>query len=367
MPGQSSTDRPNATYGLESLRNWCAAILRSVGLSRDDASIAADVLVRTDARGFLTHGLVRLPSYVSKLRDGEVSPTATPVENFNDGFGIVQAGGALGQVAARFTIDRAIARTTEHPVATFMLRDSGHLGALGVHVLRAAEAGRVALVMQATPPIIALPGATGPMLGNNPFAVAAPRPGGPPIVVDMACSVAARGNILIAAREGHPIPEGWALDEHGDATTDAAQALRGSLLPFASYKGLAMAAAVELLAGSLSGATYDALMNKGGRVQSATGHLNALFMTFNPNLIAGQAQFESHVAAWTAHYKTTGGKTSCLPGERAYADEQRSTKDGIAYSDSIIAELSELGREWNVPFPNAGQSPSLREKRLQLQ
>lgn len=367
MPGQDSTDRPNATYSVDALRNWCAAILRSVGLSKDDASTAADVLVRTDARGFLTHGLVRLPSYVSKLREGEVSPKATPVENFSDGFGIIQAGGALGQIAARFTIDRAIALTSERPMATLMLRDSGHLGALGVHVLRAAEAGRVALVMQATPPVIALPGAAGPMLGNNPLAIAAPRPGGPPIVVDMACSVAARGNILIAAREGRPIPEGWALDENGDATTDAAQALRGSLLPFAGYKGLAMAVVVELLAGSLSGATYDALINKGGRVQSATGHLNALFMTFNPDLIAGRAQYESHVAAWTAHYKGAGGDASRLPGERAHADEQRSAESGIAYSNSIIAELSELGREWSVPFPNARQTPSHREKRLQLQ
>ena len=361
MPGQDTAVGSEASYGLEALKFWCAAILHSVGVSKDNASTAADVLVRSDARGFLTHGLARLASYVGKLCDGEVSPTATLVEDFNDGFGMVQGGGALGQVAGPFTIDRAVARTSTRPVATYMLRNTGHLGALGVIVLRAAEAGRVAVVMQPTPPVIALPGATGPMLGNNPFAIAAPRPGGPPIVVDMACSVAARGNLLIAARDGRPIPEGWALNEHGVMTTVAEEALRGSLLPFGGYKGLALATVIELLAGSLSGAPFDALMNKGGNVQSATGHLNALFLVFNPDFIGGRAQYENHVSAWTEHYKTAGGPKNRLPGERSHAEERRSAERGIAYPKSIVGELIALGHERNVPFPAAHQESPRRE------
>lgn len=347
---QSHSQTPH--YDVPAVTAWCSDILRRAGVSEREAQTTAGILVRTEARGFRTHGLMRLRNYLEKLCSGEVSPAAELETEIHGSYGIVEANAALGQVAGSFAVDRAVEATALQPLVGLMLRDTGHLGALGILVLRAADAGRVAFVLQATPPIIALPGAGGPMIGNNPFAIAAPRANGPPIVVDMACSVAARGNILLAARTGEPIPEGWAVDEGGNPTTDASAALKGSLLPFAGHKGLGVSIIVELLAGSLSGRPFESTMNKGAQVRSASGHLNALFLVFNPDLMIGRAAYDAHVTAWTSHYKTSGGNAR-IPGERAHIAETAAAAEGIPLPPDITNDLRQLGEEHDMPFPDA--------------
>jgi len=209
------------------------------------------------------------------------------------------------------------------------------------------------MILQATPPVIAMPGASGAMMGNNPIALAAPRPGAPHLVVDMSCSVAARGNILNAAREGRPIPEGWAVDAHGNPTTDAQRALLGTLLPAGGHKGMMLAMMVEVLAGSLSGAAFAADMNIGGKVRSAVGNLNALVLVINPDLMAGGEAYDAHMARWTAHYKRHGGPHARIPGERAAEAEADARRSGVPLADSIVAELVQVGADLGVPFPGA--------------
>ncbi|HWB46655.1 MAG TPA: Ldh family oxidoreductase [Hyphomicrobiaceae bacterium] len=348
-------DQQGGRFAFDALASWSARVLESVGVAQDQSSLAANILVRTDARGFPTHGLSRLKSYTDKLRAGEVNPRAALTESFDGAFGIVNAGNTLGQVAGPFVVERAVQRTVKQPLAAYMLRDTGHLGALGMHALLAAEAGRVAMILQATPPVIALPGARGAMLGNNPLALAAPRAGAPPIVVDMSCSVAARGNILNAAREGRPIPEGWAVDAEGRPTTDAQQALLGTLLPAGGHKGLMLAVMVEVLAGSLSGAAFSADLNKPGQVRSAVGNLNALVIVINPDLMAGRDAYEAHIASWTAHYKRQGGEAARIPGERAAEAEADARRNGVVLAASIVAELLQLGSDVGVPFPDTAR------------
>lgn len=341
---------PYDRYPIAEVISWSSKILERAGVPKKESEITAEVLVRTDARGFRTHGLTRLRSYMEKLQSGEVSPAAEITSEINGSYGVVEANTALGQVAGTFAVDRAVQATDSQPLAAVTLRNAGHLGALGVLVLRAAEAGRVALVMQATPPIITMPGAGDPMLGNNPFAIAAPRTNGPPIVVDMACSVAARGNIVLAARAGQPIPEGWAVDEGGEPTTNANAALKGALLPFAGHKGLGMSIIVELLAGSLSGRPFEASLNKDGQVRVAAGHLNAIFLVFNPDLMIGRTAYDAHVSAWTSHFKSAG-KGARIPGERAHMAEVSAISEGITFQPDIVNDLKLLGMEHELPFP----------------
>lgn len=341
-------------YAVGAMTSWCAGILERTGVPHQEAATTASILVRTDARGFQTHGLMRLRSYVEKLNSGEVSPRAEVTAEIDGSYGVVEANAALGQVAGTFAVDQAVQATDSQPLVAVMLRNTGHLGALGILALLAAEAERVALILQATPPVIAMAGARGPMLGNNPFAMAAPRTNGPPIVVDMACSVAARGNILRAARSGQPVPEGWAVDKNGIPTTDASAALKGSLLPFAGHKGLGVSIIVEMLAGSLSGRPFESSMNKGGQVRSASGHLNALLLVFNPDLMIGRAAYDAHVTAWTSHFKSAGNG-SRIPGERAHRAEVSAATKGIPLPPDITDDLRRLGLEYQLPFPPAVQ------------
>lgn len=348
LASNSACDR----YAVGEVISWCSSILERAGVPKNESRITAEVLVRTDARGFRTHGLTRLRSYMEKLEAGEVAPAAELTAEITGSYGVVEANTALGQVAGTFVVDRAVEATASQPLVAVTLRNAGHLGALGVLVLRAAEAGRVALMLQATPPVITMPGVGGPMLGNNPFAIAAPRTNGPPIVVDMACSVAARGNIVLAARSGQPIPEGWAVDEDGAPTTDATAALKGALLPFAGHKGLGMSIIVELLAGSLSGRPFESSLNKDGQIRVAAGHLNAIFLVFNPDLMIGRAAYDAHVSAWTNHFKSAG-KGARIPGERAHMAEMSAMSEGISFQPDIADDLKLLGMEHELPFPQS--------------
>ena len=348
-----SADQQGSRFGYAELASWNAQVLAKAGVPQSQANLAADLLVRTDARGFTTHGLSRLKSYMDKLASGEASPRADIEERFDHAFGVVTAHNVLGQIAGPFVMDHAVRRTASQPFAVYMLRDTGHLGALGMHTLRAAEAGRVSMILQATPPVVAMPGASGAVMGNNPIALAAPRPGAPHLVIDMSCSVAARGNILNAAREGRPIPEGWALDADGNPTTDAQRALLGTLLPAGGHKGMMLAMMVEVLAGSLSGAAFAADMNVGGKVRSAVGNLNALVLVVNPDLMAGREAYDAHMASWTAHYKRLGGPQARIPGERAAEAEADARRRGVPLANSIVAELVQLGADIGVPFPGA--------------
>jgi len=338
-------------YGYAELTGWCRSTLAACGVPEEEAGLAADVLVQTDARGYHTHGLSRIPSYLDRITSGEVCATARIDERREDGLTVFDAHFALGQVSGPRIIDRLVERTREAPFALSILRDNGHLGALGILVLRAAQMGRVALMLQATPPVIGLPGATGPMLGNNPIALAAPRPGGDPIVVDMACSVAARGNIILAAKAGRPIPEGWAMDAAGQPTTDAAAALDGVLLPFGGHKGMMLSVIVEVLAGSLSGRAFrDSLGGAGA--SGGPGGLNALLLVLNPDLTTGRAAYEGHVAAWVQHFKNNGGPSARLPGERAALAEREARRLGVPLAGDVTAPLVRLGRERSLPFPD---------------
>jgi LDH2 family malate/lactate/ureidoglycolate dehydrogenase len=189
------------------------------------------------------------------------------------------------------------------------------------------------------------------MLGNNPLALAAPRPNGAPIVIDLACSVAARGNIILAQRAGHDIPSGWALDASGAPTQDPREALAGSLLPFGGYKGLMVAAMVEILAGSLSGAPFQAVLNTGGAVRSAPGGVNAFILVLNPDLMIGRAAYDAHVAAWTSHYIAMGGPDGRIPGQRAFEAEQNCSSAGIPLPLSVQQDLAFLSEKYGVPLP----------------
>ena len=137
-----------------------------------------------------------------------------------------------------------------------LIHRSHHVGAAGRHVAALAERGLVALLLSNTPAAIAPWGGHTPLFGTDPIAFAAPRADAPPLVVDLALSQVARGRIVVAAREGHPLEDGWAVDREGRPTTDAAAALEGAMLPIGGAKGAALALMVELLTAGLAGARF---------------------------------------------------------------------------------------------------------------
>lgn len=335
-------------YSADALSAWLARAFVGCGLEEGAAAVAARTLVRTNLRGVETHGVSRALVYVQKLQSGELNPR--PAVRFEDSYGVLHchADSGLGQVVGMQAIDAALARSAEAGFVPLILHDVGHLAALGMFVLRAAEAGMVAFISQSAPPTMALPGSRGAAIGNNPLAFATPVAGGPPLVFDIAVSGVARGNVLAAAREKRPIPADWAIDEEGRPTTDPQAALRGAMLPMAGHKGIGLAMMVECLAGSLAGARPPSVT--GAKAGSAPARVGAFAFVANPELVAGRAAYDAHVAAWLDTYRKASGADARYPGERAAQLEARRSAEGVPLPDSVVAELTKIGELTKVPF-----------------
>lgn len=342
---------PGMRYRPKDLETWTASIFARVGVSATDACTAAAMLVRSDLRGWRTHGLTRVASYVQRLETGEFNPRPNIRHTVRAGVIVFEADGAIGHVAAPAVVALGLAQLKQQASVFVAVRDLGHLGALGVHAIAAAEAGMFCMVGQHTPPLLAMPGFTGPAIGHNPLAFGCPVPGADPLIFDMACSVAARGHILLAAREGRPIPEGWALDVDGAPTTDAQRALAGPLLPTGGHKGIGMAMMIELLAGAFS-ASAESIARPPTSIQSggAGGREGAFFWFMDPGAFASREVFNAYMAQWTGTYLEAGGEAGRLPGHRGAELERAALACGLDVPPAIEKELRALGEKLGVPF-----------------
>jgi LDH2 family malate/lactate/ureidoglycolate dehydrogenase len=264
-------------------------------------------------------------------------------------------------------MEHAVALARDHAFVPMVLHEIGHLAALGMFTLRAAEAGNLAFLAQSAPPMMALAGSKGAAIGNNPLSFASPVPRSAPLVLDIAVSGVARGNVLAAAREGRAIPEGWAIDAEGNPTTDANAALAGAMLPMAGHKGIGLAMMVECLAGSLTGATPESVT--GAKPGSAPARVGAFGFVANPTLVAGREAYEAHVEAWLERYRRATGPEGRYPGQRAASLEVERGRDGIPLPAAVVVELRKVGELTGAPFDvqpqvQAGTAPEPQRQQI---
>ncbi len=308
--------------------------------SAGNARTVARALVAAEADGLKGHGLSRVPTYAAQAKAGKVDGFATPVVT-RPKPAVLAIDAAHG--FAYPALDQAVAGLPEvardQGVAVAPIRRSHHCGAAGHPVERLAETGLVALLFANTPAAMAPWGGAQALLGTNPIAFACPLPGREPIVVDLSLSKVARGNILAAKQRGERIPEGWALDEAGQPTTDPDAALRGTMLPLGDAKGTALALMVELLAAGLTGATYAAEASSFLDAKGPPPGTGQLIVAFDPAALGG-ADATGRFAALAAAIEAQAGAR--LPGARRLEARRRARTDGIALSDTLFAEIEAL-------------------------
>jgi LDH2 family malate/lactate/ureidoglycolate dehydrogenase len=335
-----------------SLERWSAQVFASCGVAPAQAAEAGAMLVRSELRGYTTHGLTRMPAYAERLQSGEFNARPAMRHRAFAGGLVLDADGAMGHVAGPHAVRLGLGALDASASVLIAVQSCGHLGALGVHALLAAEAGALCMIGQRTPPLLALPGFGRAAIGHNPLAFSCPVPGAAPLVFDIACSVAARGHILLAAREGKPIPEGWALDEQGGPTLDAERALRGALLPMGGHKGIGIAMMVECLAGALA-ASAGSFGEERNRIQEggAAGRQGAFLWMVKPQAFSDEALFGRYMAQWTSTYLDAGGDRARLPGARGDDLGRKARERGIELPAAIERELGALGARLGIPFP----------------
>jgi LDH2 family malate/lactate/ureidoglycolate dehydrogenase len=335
------------------LEQWTAQIFQTCGVPTEHAIEVAATLVRSEVLDYKTHGLTRVASYVERLQAGDFNARPNMQHRSLPGGIVLDADGAMGQVAGPHAVRLGIEALAAGAASVFIaVRACGHLGALGIHALRGAEAGAFCMMGQRTPPLLALPGFARAAIGHNPIAFGCPVPGSDPIVFDVACSVAARGHILLAAREGQPIPEGWALDESGSPTTEAHAALQGTLLPMGGHKGIGIAMLVECLAGAMT-ATAESLAPEKNIIREggAVGRQGAFLWMVKVDAFAADGHFGKYMSQWIETYLTAGGERARLPGSRGSALEHDAGTRGITLPGATEQELTRLGSRLGIPFP----------------
>ena len=308
--------------------------------SEANARVTAQALVTAEADGQGGHGLTRVPSYAEQARVGKVDGFAVPKITGAGAARRVDAGTGFAYPAIEMALAALMPLAHEMGVASAGIFASHHCGQAGRHVERLAEEGLVAFAYANTPSAMAFHGGTHPRLGTDPLAFAAPIPGRAPLVIDMALSVVARSRIVAAKNKGDPIPGDWAVDSEGHPTTDANNALAGTLLPIGGAKGSALALIVEILCGALAGANFGweasgFMDGKGGPPK--TGQL---LIALDPNHFAG-AGFATRMTELATAIAADGAR---LPGDRRLEFRARAAKDGLGIADDLYAQIQNLAQ-----------------------
>jgi LDH2 family malate/lactate/ureidoglycolate dehydrogenase len=352
------SDRQHPRVAAAALAAFCGDLFAAAGMPRADAQLAADTLVASDLRGVESHGVVRVPIYVERLRRGAIDPRPRiAIARETRSTAVVDGGNGMGQVVSARAMDVAIGKALEHGEPAFVsVRNSNHFGAAAWFAEMAAARDLIGFAYTIGGINHMVPwGGREAMLGNNPFAVAFPLRGEAPVVLDMACSVAARGKIIVAAKEGVPIPADWAVDRDGVPTTDARAALAGFVSPVGGPKGYALTLTIGLLSTMLSGAGFGTevthMYEDFSRPQNI-GHLfGALPIAAFEDLEVYHRRMAKAAREVRGVARSPGVERVYLPGEREALAALERRRDGVPVPREVLDELAATGRALGIAFP----------------
>jgi (2R)-3-sulfolactate dehydrogenase (NADP+) len=324
---------------IDQLTQLTARVLQRAGASKSMALAAARALVTAESEGLATHGISRAPLYAQHVRERRVDGKAKPKLVKRKGATcLVDARGGLAYEASAIAVQEAIARAKRYGVAFSGVTNSHHFGAAGYHLAPVAEAGLIGLAFTNSPSAINAWGGKRPLYGTNPIAAIFPRRAEPPLIIDLSLTEVVRGKIMLYAREGKPIPLGWAVDKEGCPTTDAQAALTGSLAAMGGMKGTLLALIVELLCCAVTGAGFsfenDSYFEPGNKPR--IGHA---IVAIDPDALVGSVGYFSRIELLIGRMLEEEGVR--LPGMRRYEARGRA-HDGIEIPDALLAELERL-------------------------
>lgn len=325
----------------EALLQLARGALEKAGAHSKMAEAAARHLVHAEEQGLPTHGMSRIPFYCGMLRNGRADGAAQPaMVAERAAVCLIDNRDGLPYVSVKWAVEELIQRARRNGIGFAGIRNSAHVGVLGIHLLPVAEAGLVGFAFTNSPAAIPAWGGKKGLFGTNPVAAVFPREKQQPVVIDLALTTVVRGKIMMAMKRGEKIPEGWALDRHGKPTTEPKEAIEhGSLFPIGGAKGAMLALMFELICASLTGAAIGPEADSFFSEQGNKPRIGQAFIAIDPGALAGNEKyFERVEAVVTAMLADAGVR---LPGARRFASE-KSSKNGIEVPDELIAQIEKL-------------------------
>lgn len=327
-------------------RKFVQEILERNNVPAHNASTVARCLVEADLRGVDSHGINRIPSYMSRIRQGVLDPRANPsLTKVTPVVARVDGQNAFGFVAAHMAMDSAIEMAREFGIGMVSVTHSNHFGMSASFVRQAVDAEMMSLVFTNSSPALPVCGGKEKLMGVSPVACGAPAGSNSvPFILDMAPSVAARGKIYKALRRGETIPEDWALDEHGAATTDPATALKGVMLPMGGPKGSALSIMMDVFSGVLSGSAFAGHVTN-PYDPSRPADVGHFIVAIKPDLFMGLEEFKERMdylyQRVVGSKKMQGVDRIYYPGEIELITAQEREREGIPYVQAEIDNLNE--------------------------
>ena len=342
----------------QALCDFVARAYVAVGISEPEARSIAALQVEADLRGSEGHGVFRLPQYIRRIKAGAVNvKPAIRIERERAGTALVDGDNGMGHLVMKFAAEAAIAKAKVAGIGWAGAKMSNHAGPAALYAMMPLEAGMIGLYLAVGNANHLAPwGGLDMLLSTNPIAVAVPGMDEPPIVLDMATTVAAYGKVKTAAQRGEAMPVGWMIDREGRPLTDPKRANEGLLLPLggmeAGFKGYGLSLVFGLLAGTLNGAAMgrDVIdFNNDDTSVTNTGHA---VVAIDPDAFGDAMQFRANVDALIRDIRNSkrlpGVERIWMPGEQSHLRHAEHVRDGLPLSAPLAASLAALAADLGI-------------------
>ena len=327
------------SLSLEDIYNLANKTLLANGCDEETSNILSDLIMKAERDGSLSHGLFRLPAYVSGLKSGKINGKGKPeIKKISPSVIKVLGNNCLAPVVLNKGIPELIKATKENGIAVLAINNSHHMAAMWPETEMIAEQGLVAFACTSYKPMVAPAGGKKSLFGTNPISFAWPRKGKTPVVYDMATASMAMGEVQVAKREGHKVPLGTGLTKDGKETTDPGEIADGGvLLPFGGYKGSGIAMMVELLAGALVGDkfSYETAANDTNDGGPPSG--GEFILAISPDKLS-ENDWDKHSSEFFEKMKSMDGVR--LPGERRH--KNRLDKGPRNINEELVNKIKSL-------------------------
>ncbi len=321
-------------------------IFKKFNLNNKHASISAEYLIKAELVGAPSHGLSRLKMYCERIKRKIINPKPLiKIKKISQSIAHIDGNNGIGFVTADIGIKVAIKNAKKTGIGLVGIKNSGHYGLSSFYAEQAVKKNLIVLCFTNAPPAIAPYGAKKSLFGTNPICFGTPTGNKVPFILDTSVSMINRGKIRVAAKLGHKIPLGVALDKFGKPTTNATNALKGVQLPIAGYRGSGLAWMVDIMSGVLTGS------NHGGKVKDPfdnfTGPQNVghLFLVLKPNLFVGKnymKRIKQNIKAIKKLPKIKGVKEILYPGQGINSRYKKNLKKGILIPKNILEDIIKL-------------------------
>lgn len=325
---------------LVELHDLAKDILIAHDTNESNAELVSAALVAAEGDGHKGHGASRIPSYAAQAKSGKVDGHAIPVlTEVASGALRVDACSGFAYPAIGKAIDALMELAPTSGIAAAAIANSHHSGVAGHHVEPLARNGLVGLSFGNSPQGIAPWGGNRGLFGTNPIAFAAPRRDDHPLVIDMSLSKVARGKVNVAAQNGRPIPEGWAIDKEGKPTTDPKAAMQGTMLPMGDAKGAQLVLMVEILAAALSGSQFGYEASSFFDGEGEPPRVGQFLVAIDPGPLSQNAFLDRIEDVLCSILDQKGTR---LPGVRRFKMRDAATRDGVMLPKGLYDELLAL-------------------------